>query len=153
MLALTACDATFGERSGVTKQSRGMSELWRGGVIVAIVIGALVASLIIWCVLRYGRRGRDDLPTQRQYVIPLEIVYTAIPVVIVLVFFGFSWAVQNDVDALKSRPDLTVEVQGFQWQWRFRVPGGARHGRRPAGPDAGGGGPGRADDAPRADLP
>jgi cytochrome c oxidase subunit II len=119
VLALTACDTTFGQKSGVTKQSHGMSDLWRAGMTTAIVIGALVVSLIIWCVLRYARRGRDDIPTQRQYIIPLEIVYTAIPIVIVLVFFGFSWAVQDNVDALKAHPDVTVDVQGFQWQWRF----------------------------------
>lgn len=96
-----------------------MSDLWRAGIIAAIVIGALVISLIIWCGLRYRRRGRDDIPSQRQYIVPLEIAYTAIPIVIVLVFFGFSWSVQNNVDALKSRPDVTVDVQGFQWQWRF----------------------------------
>jgi cytochrome c oxidase subunit 2 len=122
VLALTACDSTFGEKSGVTKQSHGMSALWRAGVIAALIIGALVVSLIIWCVLRYGRRGREEVPSQRQYVIPLEIVYTAIPIVIVLVFFGFSWAVQDNVDALKAHPDLTVNVQGFQWQWRFVYP-------------------------------
>lgn len=119
LLVLTGCDATFGEHSGATKQSQGMSDLWRGAVIVAILVGALMISLVIWCVLRYGRRGRDDLPSQRQYIVPIEILYTAIPVVIVLVFLGFSWSVQNDVDALKPDPDVTVEVQGFQWQWRF----------------------------------
>jgi cytochrome c oxidase subunit II len=119
MLALAGCDSTFGQKSGATKQSHGMQDLWRSGVIAALVIGAIVVSLIIWCVLRYRRRGRDDLPSQRQYNIPLEIVYTAIPIIIVLIFFGFSWAVQNDVDALKARPDVTVEVEGFQWQWRF----------------------------------
>jgi len=122
VLALTACDATFGQKSGATKQSHGMSDLWRGGVIAAIVVGTLVVSLTLWCVLRYRRRGRDDLPSQRQYVVPLEIAYTAIPVLIVLVFLGFSWAVQDNVDALKARPDLTVDVQGFQWQWRFAYP-------------------------------
>jgi cytochrome c oxidase subunit 2 len=118
-MALAGCDSTFGQKSGATEQSHGMSDLWRAGVIGAIVIGALVISLIIWCVLRYGRRGRDDIPDQRQYIIPLEIFYTAIPVIIVLIFFGFSWAVQNDVDALSEKPDVTVEVEGFQWQWRF----------------------------------
>ena len=122
MLSLTACDTTFVQKSGATKQSHGMAALWRGGVIAAIIVGTLVVSLTLWCVLRYRRRGHDDLPSQRQYVVPLEIAYTAIPVLIVLVFFGFSWAVQDNVDALKARPDLTVDVQGFQWQWRFSYP-------------------------------
>ncbi len=118
-LVLGGCDSTFGQKSGATEQSHGMQGLWRAGIIAAIVIGTLVVSLIIWCVLRYARRGRDDIPSQRQYIIPLEIFYTAVPVIIVLIFFGFSWAVQNDVDALKSDPDVTVDVEGFQWQWRF----------------------------------
>ena len=62
-----------------TKQSRSMSDLWRGGVMTALVVGAIVLSLIIFTVLRYRRRGRDDVPSQRQYIIPLEIVYTVDP--------------------------------------------------------------------------
>jgi cytochrome c oxidase subunit 2 len=119
LLALTGCDSTFGQKSGSTEQSRGMSDLWRGGMMAAIVVGAIVVSLIIWCVLRYRHRPRDGVPSQRQYNVPLEITYTAIPIVIVLVLFGFSWSVQNDVDALSSRPAVTVEVRGFQWQWQF----------------------------------
>jgi cytochrome c oxidase subunit 2 len=119
LLALSGCDTTFGQKSGSTEQSRGMSDLWRGSMLAAIIVGAIVVSLIIWCVLRYRHRPRDGVPSQRQYNVPLEITYTAIPIVIVLVLFAFSWTVQNDVDALSSNPDLTVEVRGFQWQWQF----------------------------------
>ena len=122
IVALAGCNSSFGQKQGATKQSHGMADLWRGSVMAALIVGALVLSLIIWCLLRYRRRGRDDIPSQRQYHLPLEIVYTAIPIVIVLTLFGFSWAVQNDVDALSAHPDVTVEVSGFQWQWRFHYP-------------------------------
>src|SRR4051794_18316138 len=118
-VALAGCSSTFGQPDPATKQSRSMSDLWRGGVMTALVVGAIVLSLIIFTVLRYRRRGRDDVPSQRQYIIPLEIVYTVIPIVIVLVLFGFSYAVQDDVDALSDNPDVTIDVQGFQWQWQF----------------------------------
>src|SRR5882757_415554 len=119
LLALTlgACSSTLGEQRGVTKQSHGMFDLWHGSLILAMCIGALVLSLIIWCVLRYHHRGRDDIPSQRQYIIPLEIVYTVIPVLIVLVLFAISWSVQDDVDALSSNPAVTIQARGFQWQW------------------------------------
>jgi cytochrome c oxidase subunit 2 len=120
LLALSGCDSTFGQKRGSTDQSRGMSDLWRGSMMAAIVVGAIVVSLVIWCVLRYRHRPRDGVPSQRQYNVPLEITYTAIPIVIVLVLFGFSWTVQNDVDALSTHPAVTVEVKGFQWQWQFR---------------------------------
>jgi cytochrome c oxidase subunit 2 len=118
-LALTGCSSTFGQHEPATKQGRSMSDLWRGGVMTALVVGGIVLSLIIFTVLHYRRRGRDDVPSQRQYIIPLEIVYTVIPIVIVLVLFGFSYATQDDVDALSSNPDVTIDVQGFQWQWQF----------------------------------
>ncbi len=116
------CASTLGEQHGITEQSQGMSDLWQGSVITALIIGALVTSLIIWCLLRYRRRGRDDLPNQRQYVIPLEIVYTAIPILIVLVLFAVSWSVQHNVDSLDPHPAVTIHVRGFQWQWEFSYP-------------------------------
>ena len=57
LLALAGCDSTFGQKSGSTEQSRSMSDLWRGGVMTAIVVGAIVLSLIIFSVLRYRRRA------------------------------------------------------------------------------------------------
>lgn len=119
LAALTGCSSTFGQHDPATKQSRPMSDLWRGGVMTALVVGAIVLSLIIFTIVRYRRRGRDDVPTQRQYIVPLEIVYTAIPIVLVLVLFGFSYVVQDEVDALSKDPAVTIEVQGYQWQWQF----------------------------------
>jgi cytochrome c oxidase subunit 2 len=118
-VALAGCSSEFGEHEPATKQSRSMSDLWRGGVMTALVVGAIVMSLIIFTIIRYRRRGRDDVPTQRQYMVPLEIVYTVIPIVMVLVLFGFSYAVQDDVDALSNNPAVTIEVRGYQWQWQF----------------------------------
>jgi len=96
-----------------------MSDLWRGGVMTALVVGAIVLSLILFVVFRYRRRGRDDVPSQRQYHLGVEIVYTALPIIIVLVLFGFSYAVQDKVDALSDDPAVTIDVRGFQWQWQF----------------------------------
>jgi len=121
-LGAAGCSSTFGQHRPVTEQGRSMSDLWRGGVMTALVVGGIVLSLILFVVFRYRRRGRDDVPTQRQYMVPIEIVYTALPIMIVLVLFGFSWAVQDHVDALSADPALTVDVKGFQWQWQFHYP-------------------------------
>jgi cytochrome c oxidase subunit 2 len=121
-LLAAGCRGNLGGRSGATEQSGWMGNLWRGSVIAALAVGALVLSLIIWCVLRYRHRSDDDLPTQRQYHTPVEIVYTAIPVVMVLTLFVIAYTVQNRVDALSAHPALTIEVRGFQWQWQFHYP-------------------------------
>ncbi len=50
---LAGCRGDLGEKRGATTQSGQMGDLWRVSMWIAIGIGALVVSLIIWCVLRY----------------------------------------------------------------------------------------------------
>ena len=113
---------SLGVEEGATRQGREIFGLWQGSVFAALVVGGLVWGLIVFAVFRYRRRD-DRIPTQRQYLIKLEIVYTLIPIVIVAVIFAFSYRTQNEVDALSPDPDVVVEVLGFQWQWQFHYRG------------------------------
>ena len=115
---------SLGVEEGATRQGREIFGLWRGSVFAALVVGGLVWGLIVFAVFRYRRRD-DRIPTQRQYLIKLEIVYTLIPIVIVAVIFAFAYRTQNEVDALSPDPDVVVEVIGFQWQWQFHYRGDA----------------------------
>ena len=119
--------------SPVTSQGTESRDLWRIFVWTAIVIGAIVYALVIFVVVRYRRRRSDGEPSQRQYNMPVEIVYTAIPLVIVGVLLGLSIRAENNGHAPPRRiPTSTVDVIGFQWQWRFHYPGDARHRHRAA---------------------
>jgi cytochrome c oxidase subunit 2 len=60
------------------------------------------------------------MPRQTQYNLPLEIVYTVIPFVIVTVLFYFTATAQNFVNAQVDNPGLRVRVVGFQWNWEFQ---------------------------------
>ncbi len=50
---------------------------------------------------------------------PLEVLYTVTPVLIVAVLFYYTAIVQTDVDKLSAKPDMTVEVVAFKWNWQF----------------------------------
>jgi cytochrome c oxidase subunit 2 len=103
-----------------TRAEHSTLHLWQGVFIAAIVVGALVWGLIFWSILRYRKKpGDDELPRQFHYHIPLEVTYTAIPVVIVAVIFFFVVRSENKVDATVKEPQVTVKVEGFQWGWRF----------------------------------
>jgi cytochrome c oxidase subunit 2 len=115
---LSGCSLDFGGGRGATRQGRDIFGLWQGSVVVALLVGGLVWGLILFAILRYRRRN-DDLPTQTQYIVKLEILYTVVPVIIVAVLFAFSYRTQTEVDALTRNPSVTIEVKGFQWQWQF----------------------------------
>jgi cytochrome c oxidase subunit 2 len=112
---------------GASTQGQDINGLYRLLFWFAIPIGAIVYGLILWSIVRYRKRKDDDgsLPEQFRYNLPLEITYTAIPVVIVLVLFGFTLSTMSRVDAVAKDPSVVVNVTGFRWQWRFDFP---RHG-------------------------
>jgi cytochrome c oxidase subunit 2 len=123
-LLLGGCQLpTFFGYRGATKQAHDSFVLYSGTVIAAIVVGGIVTLLIAWAVFRYRKRS-DDIPRQFQYHLPLEWAYTIIPIIVVLILFGFTVVVENRVDAVPQNPDLTVSVTAFQWGWRFTYPHG-----------------------------
>jgi cytochrome c oxidase subunit II len=121
-LALAGCTVpTFGAAPGVTKQSKDVYHLWQGFSIGAVVIGAFVIALMAWAVLRYRRKG-DTIPRQTQYQIPLELAYTIIPILIVFGLFVATLVVENP-EVSNPTPAATINVNAFQWGWKFTYPG------------------------------
>jgi cytochrome c oxidase subunit 2 len=103
---------------GISLQAHKMYDLWIASVIAALIVGIFVWGLIFWCVIRYRKRG-DELPVQTRFNMPMEILYTVTPVLIVAVLFYYTAIVQTDVDKLSKNPDQVVEVVAFKWQWQF----------------------------------
>lgn len=96
---------------------------------IAAAVFVVTAGLILWSILRYRRRrGDDSLPVQTHSHVALEVVWFAIPQLIVVFLFlisvGALGIVDRDppVDEDGSGETLVVEVQGFQWGWRFDFP-------------------------------
>ncbi|MGH3625874.1 MAG: aa3-type cytochrome oxidase subunit II [Sciscionella sp.] len=110
----------FGWPKGVTPEAHQMRLLWTWSGIAALIIGVIVWGLIAWTVIFHRKKG-DGLPRQFQYNHSLEIVYTVLPLVIVVVLFYFTTVVQNNV-LRHVKPDVPVNVVAFQWNWEFDYP-------------------------------
>ena len=88
--------------------------------VIGVAIFVLVEGLILFAVVRYRRRkGDDELPPQIHGNNRLEIVWTAIPIAIVLGLFVLSWNTLNTVDAHTPTPAIRIGVVAYQWQWEF----------------------------------
>ena len=106
----------------VTEQGRAVHDLYLLFLYIAAVVYLVVAALVIWSVVRYRRRD-DELPTQTHGNNRLELTWTLIPTVIVLVLFGFTLAAQDRVLDQSGQADVNVTVTAFQWSWRFSYEG------------------------------
>jgi cytochrome c oxidase subunit 2 len=108
-------------QGGITPQSHEMFNLWIGSVIAALAVGVFVWGLIFWCVIRYRKRG-EELPPQTRYNMPIELLYSVAPFLIVSVLFYYTAVVQNDVNKLPANPQVVVNVEPFKWNWKFAYP-------------------------------
>jgi len=113
----------FGWPVGVTPEAADMRTLWTWSAVAALIVGALVWGATAWTVAFHRRKaGASDLPRQFQYNLPLELVLTVVPLVIVAVLFYFTVVVQNVVDREAEGNELQVTITGFQWNWEFGYP-------------------------------
>ncbi|UZJ26617.1 cytochrome c oxidase subunit II [Rhodococcus antarcticus] len=120
----TAEVVRFGWPEGITPQAERMRELWSWSVITALAVGVVVWGLIFWTTTFHRKKeGAPEFPRQTQYNLPLEIVYTIIPFLMVAVLFYFTVITQNFVDKKIANPDVEVNVTAFQWNWDFSYPG------------------------------
>ncbi len=88
-------------------------------LIMAAVVFVGVEGFILYSVFRYRRRD-DRLPAQLHGNNLVEVIWTVIPTVIVVVLFVLSISTLGTVQATTDKPAVVVEVDGFQWQWTFR---------------------------------
>jgi cytochrome c oxidase subunit II len=124
-LVTTGCDSSWfdnlGLRNPLTTQAQLVTHLWQGSWIAAICVGCVVWGGILWTVIFHRKRG-DRIPQQVRYNLPIEILYTVVPFIMVGVLFYFTARDENRIDDLSAHPNVVVDVTGFQWSWEFQYP-------------------------------
>ncbi len=105
----------------VTKQGQVTLAMWQGSWIAAWCVGIVVWGGILWAIIFHRKRG-DQLPRQVRYNLPIEILYTVLPFIMVGVMFYFTARDEDYITRLPAHPDLTVNVIGMQWTWQFQYP-------------------------------
>src|SRR6187549_2483076 len=64
---------------------------------VTVAISTVTALLLFYFAVKYRRRRPDEVPPQIHGSLKLELVWTLVPLVIVLVMFGWSVKVYFDM--------------------------------------------------------
>ena len=106
----------------LTSEAERVRDVWTLFLLLAAAIGVLVIVLVVYCVIRFRKRD-ERLPPQKHYNVPVEVVYTSVPLLIVIILFAITAVTVRTVDRVQAgAPDVTVDVLAFQWQWQFTYP-------------------------------
>jgi cytochrome c oxidase subunit 2 len=123
VVGLSACStsdipAQLGIPSPATDSAQRMYSLWQGSWVAAWVVGALTWTLIIGTAVVYRKRS-EAAPVQTRYNIPIEVMYTVTPLIVVAVLFFFTARDETQIIKVTNDQQHTVNVVGFQWNWAF----------------------------------
>jgi len=101
----------------------GKQALWMHDALLMPIITAIsvfVLLLLLWVMFRY-RKGANPVPSRTSHNTLIEVIWTLVPVLILLVIAVPSIkliAAQYDT----PKADLTVKVIGHQWYWSYQYP-------------------------------
>lgn len=123
VLVLTGCKngSVYGYESDLSSVNEVSWHLWRGAWLAAGVVGIFTAILIVWPIIRHRRKeGDPQYPKQTQYNVPVEVIYTVVPFIIIAVLFYFTARDEAKITAKEPTKVMhTIDVTGIQWSWQF----------------------------------
>jgi cytochrome c oxidase subunit 2 len=101
-----------------------MASNWGLFLLVGSGVFALVFGLIAFSLVRWRRRPGDAEPAQFRNNVPIELAWTAIPLLMVAGLFVHTYEAEATVDAVSDHPAVVVAVNAFRWGWTFAYRGG-----------------------------
>jgi cytochrome c oxidase subunit II len=95
---------------------------WLDGFILVIitVITLFVTGLLLWVIARHNSKA-NPTPARFSHNTPIEIAWTVIPIVILVVIGAFSLPVLFKQQEIPTA-DITIKAIGKQWYWTYEYP-------------------------------
>ena len=105
--------------------ARSVDHLYFFITAVTVIFTALIFLTIFYFMIKYRRRSPDERPKAIEGSLPLEVLWTAIPTLIVAVIFVWGSTLYFH-DAEPPKGAMEIFVTGKQWMWKIEHPGGQR---------------------------
>jgi cytochrome c oxidase subunit 2 len=105
---------------GVTNHTDRITGLWTTAWIVLWLVGIIAWALMAWALVVYRRRkGESGIPAQLRYNNPIEVLFTVVPLILVIGFFAFTARDMAAIEQPTENPDVEIQVIAKQWSWDF----------------------------------
>ena len=93
-------------------------------LIIITVVTLFVCALLLWCIVRFNRRA-NPVPARFTHNTPIEVLWTLVPVLILLSIGIFSLPALFRSQEMPENPDLVIKAIGHQWYWSYEYPNDA----------------------------
>lgn len=110
----------LGFQEAVTPVMERISSLHNGMTVLITVISIFVLVLLVIIALRF-RENKNPRPSKTTHNTMLEIVWTTIPVLILIGIAIPSLRLHYYMDKAHD-PDMVLKVIGYQWYWNYEYP-------------------------------
>ena len=87
---------------------------------IIVAISAFVLFLMLYAMIRF-RASRNPNPSKRTHNVLVEIIWTLVPCLILIVMAVPSFKVLYSQDAI-PKADVTIKAIGYQWYWGYEYP-------------------------------
>ena len=87
---------------------------------MCVGISLLVLVLLLICVVRFNRKA-NPVPARWSHNTKIEIVWTLVPVLILVVIAVFSFRLLFEYHDM-PKPYMTIKATGYQWYWGYEYP-------------------------------
>ncbi len=91
-------------------------------LIVSVFFLVLITVLMIYFVIKYNRK-RNPKATNVHHNTALEVTWTVIPTILVLIMFWLGWTGYLEQSRIPENA-LTIDVQAQMWKWSFKYSNG-----------------------------
>ena len=105
-----------------TEFNRDVGYLFKILIWLGTFVFIFVEGILLWTIFRYRRRNENDRPKHVHGNTTLEILWTAIPALILAFIAVPTVRTIFKTQAKASAGALQVQVVGHQWWWEFRYP-------------------------------
>ncbi len=93
-------------------------------IIISVIFLVLITSLMITFVVKYSRK-KNPKATNIHGNVPLEITWTVVPTLLVLVMFWIGWVGWKKMDDA-PKDSMIIKVDAQMWQWSFEYANGVK---------------------------
>ena len=110
---------TAGGTEPVTNHTNDIVGLWTTSWIVLLVVGVISWGLLGYAAIAYRRRKNDEgLPAQLRYNMPIETLFTVVPLILVVGFFAYTAKSMASIEQPIAGSNK-IAVIAKQWSWDF----------------------------------